>query len=93
MYRRGSPVIYRMTKRTGCPGPRAREIQPDPLGECYSYIVEKFWSVAAVREDGQLVLVTRRGKEHVVVPDDPRLREPAWWERLMYHRRFPRVAN
>jgi hypothetical protein len=39
--------------------------------------------------EGRLVLRTRRGKQHVVAPDDERLRRPTFWERLRYRDRFP----
>ena len=85
----GDPVIYRREKHSSRPGPRARNIDPAPLGEYYSYEVDKFWMVKEVQPGGVLVLITRRGKTHLVPPDDPRLRRPHWWERLLYNNRFP----
>lgn len=87
----GEPVIYRVTKQSAHPGPRAQEIYPTPGGEQYTYIVDKFWVVADIEADGRLRLRTRRGKEHVIAPDDPNLRPPHWWERLLHRHRFPKV--
>jgi hypothetical protein len=93
MYHVGEPVVYRVAKFTGHPGPRAKNISPTPKGEYYSYEVNKFWVVADVRDDGKLLLRTRRGKEHIVNPDDPKLRKVTWWERLTSGRRFPRITK
>jgi hypothetical protein len=89
MYHRGEPVIYRLTKSSIRPGPRAQKVAPAPQGDSYSYLVEKFWVVRDVLPDGRVVLATRRGKEHVVPADDPNLRHARWWERLVYRGRFP----
>ncbi len=93
MYKRGCPVVYRINKRTPRPGPRARDVTPEPLGEHYSYVVDKYWAVADVRDDGTLVCITRRGKEHVVAAGDPRLREASWLERWLYRQRFPQIGG
>jgi hypothetical protein len=81
-------VIYSATKQSVHPGPRARLIRPS-RGESYSYAVDKLWAVREVLGDGRLVLVTRRGKRHVLTPGDIRLRRASWWERLVLRRRFP----
>lgn len=86
----GDWVIYRKAKHSASPGPRAREIAPEPNGEEYSYCVDKFWVVSRI-ENGCLVLSTRRGKQHVVEADDPNLRYARWWERFLYRHRFPTV--
>jgi hypothetical protein len=49
--------------------------------------------VQDVLEDGSLVLVTRRGKQHVLKPGTPTLRKANWWERLRYRSRFEPVAQ
>jgi hypothetical protein len=86
----GDWVIYRVTKHTTHPGPRAREVAPSPRGEFYSYAVEKQWLVSEVRDDGSLVVTTRRGKRRLVAPNDPALRRPSLWERFALRKRFPR---
>lgn len=89
----GDPVIFRMTKFSTDPGPRAKEVQPARSGETYSYLVDKFWTVGQIAADGTLILVTRRGKQHRVTPDDLRLRPANWWERWMYAARFPKAEQ
>ncbi|MGD9853840.1 MAG: hypothetical protein AB7U20_02720 [Planctomycetaceae bacterium] len=88
-YQPGDAVVYRKTKHAPQPGPRARSIVPTPNGEDYVYLVDKFWIVAAVRNDGMLVLETRRGKQHVVNADDPNLKPAGFWTRYRYGGRFP----
>lgn len=89
----GDWVIYRKSKHSPSPGERAQEIFPAAHGEDYSYYVDKFWVVARVMPDGRLTLRTRRGKEHVIAPDDPNLRLARWWEKLFYRRRFQNVER
>ena len=88
-YRVGESVIFVVSKVSPEPGRRAKHVHPAPAGEMYSYQVEKFWTVAEVRSDGHVVLVTRRGKQHDVVVNDPRLRPARFWERWVYRERFP----
>ena len=78
----GDPLIYRKTKVSPRPGPRARNIEPSENGDRYYYDVDKFWTVADVLEDGRLRAVTRTGKEVYLSRED---------ERLRYRRRFPVV--
>lgn len=85
----GDPVIYRMTKHSRRPGPRARDVVPTPNGDDYCYLVDKFWVVDAVQPDGMLLLRTRRGKTRLVAPQDLNLRSPKWWELLLYRQSFP----
>ncbi len=92
-YAIGDPVIFRMLKRSAHPGPRAEKIEPELRGEDYRYEVDKFWVVADVRTDGQLLLRTRRGKQHVLRGDDPNLRRPNWFERWIYRGRFPDLGE
>jgi hypothetical protein len=90
--RAGNLVIYRKSKHSTRPGPRAREIRPAPGGEDYSYCVEKFWVITAVSPDGRVLARTRTGKVHFLVANDPALRKAKLWERLVYRRRFPTTA-
>ena len=87
----GDQVIYTVRKVSTHPGPRAHDIDPAPRGEQYVYLVDKLWVVAEVQADGRVVLITRRGKRHVVAVDDPALRRPTLWERFRYWARFPRA--
>ena len=89
----GDWVIYRKQKRSEIPGPRAKAVHPDEHGDKYTYIVEKYWVVEEIHPDGQLQLVTKRGKRHVVDTADPRLRTPNWWERVILSNRFRAVQT
>lgn len=88
-YSVGDLVVYRKSKRSTAPGPRAKNIQPASHGEDYGYSVDKYWRVAGVAEGGQVVVVTRRGKVHHLSPDDQCLRPAQWWERLFMSGKFP----
>jgi len=92
-YEPGEPVIYRATKFSTRPGPRAHHVAPSPQGELYNYLVDKFWVVGDVLADGRLLLKTRRGKQHIIAADDPNLRPARWWERWLYRSRFPDRSN
>ena len=88
----GDWVIYRKTKFSEHPGPRAQHVRSLSGGDGYAYTVDKFWIVAESLADGQLRLKTRLGKEHVISADDPQLRRARWWERLFYRQRFEAVS-
>ncbi len=90
-YSPGDPVIYHKTKYSPNPGPRARVVTPASHGEDYAYVVDKYWLVKACLSDGQVLLVTRRGKEHTVRTDSPNLRHANWWERFVHRDRFPEL--
>jgi hypothetical protein len=92
-FRKGDPVVYRKVKSSTHPGPRAHDIQPSGGGEDYVYVVDKFWIVTEVRDDGQLKLVTRTGKTHLVRSDDIGLRHASWRERLFSANRFPSLQE
>lgn len=89
----GDWVIYRKTKHSEHPGPRAENVSPARHGEGYSYTIDKYWIVREARADGTLLLRTRRGKEHVVTSDDPRLRRANLFQRLFYRSRFEAVSE
>lgn len=93
MWKPGDPAIFQMSKVSTDPGPRAKDVHPAEFGETYRYLVDKYWTVAEVLPSGELVLVTRRGKRHVVAANDLRLRRPHWWERWLYHARFPKLSE
>lgn len=85
----GDLVVYRKFKHSSIPGPRAKDVDPAPRGEEYTYSVDKFWIVAELQSDDSVLLATRRGKQHVVECSDPNLRHARWWEKLVYRGRFP----
>jgi hypothetical protein len=88
MFKKGDKVVYTKSKHSSSPGPRARDIHPAKRGEDYGYVVDKFWRVGAVRGDS-LVLVTHRGKTHVVRASDPLLRKARKSETRKYDDHFP----
>jgi hypothetical protein len=92
-YHPGDWVIYRKTKFSTHPGPRAHNVNPARNGEQYAYTVDKFWIVSEVLDDGDLLVQTRRGKAHRVSADDPDLHRARWWERLLFRRRFTSVLH
>ena len=92
VFRLGDLVVFSKTKHSVRPGRRARDIDPAPHGEEYTYQVDKYWIVSNVRNDNVLILATRRGKLNEVPADHPNLRRAAWWERLLYRHRFPDVV-
>lgn len=89
MLKPGDHIIYVKTKQSVHPGPRAKSVEPSAKGDDYSYVVDKFWTVAEIRDDNKVLLLTRRGKTHLVDADSPHLRQPRWWERLLFRNRFP----
>lgn len=88
----GDWVIYRKTKHSRLPGPRAENVIAAPHGDDYTYTVDKFWVVDTINRDGTLLLRTRRGKEHTVDAGDPNLRRANWWERWRYRDRFVSIS-
>jgi hypothetical protein len=93
MYKTGDRVVYLASKHSRHPGPRAEALTPERNGEGYSYDVKKYWLVLDVRPDGQLTVVTRRGKQRVVPMSDPRLRPARWWESIFFASRFPQPPD
>ncbi|MEP5993360.1 MAG: hypothetical protein ABJ301_29250, partial [Rhodopirellula bahusiensis] len=47
-WKRGDWAIYRKSKRSKVPGPRASSVKPNLKGETYNYVVQKFWMVDEV---------------------------------------------
>lgn len=89
----GDWVIYRKTKFSAVPGPRAVNVAPVPNGDGYVYNVDKYWVVLDVLEDNNLRLLTRRGKEQIVRQDDRSLRLTSWWERLRFRARYQPIEQ
>jgi len=94
-FHEGDLVVYRKTKHSPVPGPRAAQITPASNGDTYSYNVDKYWVVDQVCPDGTLLLRTRRGKTHRADPDDLNLRRAGLFTQLLKGHRFPepRPAN
>lgn len=88
-FKPGDPVIFRKTKISTCPGPRAIAIHPQGRGETYTYQVDKFWVVDQPLDAETLLVRTRRGKVHRIRADDPNLRRASLLEWWLYRDRFP----
>ncbi len=87
-YAPGDWVIYRKSKRSATPSPRAQEIYADSKGEKYSYVVEKYWIIERVLEGDRLLLRTRRGKLVELNALDVNLRHANFIERFIHRHRF-----
>ena len=86
----GSQVVYRKTKHSRKPGPRAAAISPSRYGDSYSYFVDKYWVVVACNPPNEIVVQTRRGKQITLNADDPNLRPAGLLDRLFRRHRFPK---
>ena len=89
----GDRIVYRKTKFSPLPGARAHHITASDKGENYTYLVDKYWVVADVLEDGRLVAKTRRGKLNYVRSNDPNLRKAGVIESLIHRDLFPGIAE
>ena len=87
-YSPGDWVIYRKSKRSTAPGPRAQGVKAATKGEKYSYVVDKYWVVEQTLPNGRLILKTRRGKRHQIDSTDLNLRHAGLLDRLFYRSRF-----
>ena len=85
----GDFLVYRKPKVSARPGPRARNVQASEKGDDYYYEVDKYWAVADVRDDGELIAVTRTGKQVHLQPEDEHLRKAGLVERILHRNRFP----
>jgi hypothetical protein len=82
-------VVFEVEKYGPHPGPRARDVRPEPLGEHYHYLVDKYWKVLRATPDGELLLRTPGGKLRHARTDDPRLRHAGvrdWVWLLLFER-------
>ncbi len=87
-FRVGDKIVYHKPKRSFCPGPRAKQVYPLEHGEEYHYVVDKFWKVVQVNNDGTLDVVTRTGKKHRLETSDPNITKAHLLQHLMYRKRF-----
>ncbi len=90
-WKSGDWAIYRKSKQGANPGRRAAQVIASPKGENYRYVVDKFWIVDEVLEDGRVRLVTARGKVHTIESNDPNLRRPGFLQRFLWRERFVQV--
>ena len=92
-FQAGDWVIYRKTKFSSLPGPRARNVAASESGDGYAYNVDKYWVVTSVLPDGAVRVMTRRRKQLEFASQDPNLRRASWWARLRHRRRFQEVVE
>lgn len=92
-FKPGDKVVYRKRKHTTHPGRRAKQVQPAAKGDYYAYVVDKFWMVRKVLDNGRLLLETRRGKTHEINPCDPNLRRATLWDRIRYPARLAELEQ
>ena len=92
-FRIGDPIIYVVTKSSANPGSRAERVRPQIGGDLCSYTIEKYWRVTGETAEGELIAKTRTGKEHVLKQNDPKLRRPSWWKRILHRSRFPALPG
>ena len=89
----GDFVVYRKSKVSKKPGPRAKNVSPSAAGDSYGYTVDKYWIVKEVLPDGTLLVQTMRGKELTLPGDDMALRKPYMWERWFLRKRFRMLSE
>lgn len=89
----GDWAVYRKSKRSTSPGPRAANVIAAPKGESYTYIVDKFWVVERILPGDKILLRTAKGKTHVIDASDPSLRKPSLLQRLLWRQRFREAAE
>lgn len=87
----GDRIVYRKTKHSRQPGPRAEAIVPAQRGDDYAYCVDKYWIVRDLTDENQLRVITRTGKTHLLDSNDPNLRHANLWERWFLSERFPEM--
>lgn len=89
----GDWAVYRKSKQSTVPGPRASRVMANSKGETYNYVVDKFWVVESVLPGNRLLLRTAGGKSHTIDLNDPNLRRPSLLQRILWRERFHRVAE
>jgi hypothetical protein len=87
----GDAIVYRKQKFSTHPGARAYDISAAENGDNYSYLVDKYWTVAGLLDNGLVVAVTRTNKRHYLRPDDLNLHRARIIERVRYRNRFPQL--
>ena len=91
-FRPGDRVIFSMPRHGANPGIGAKDIRPERRGEGYRYIVQDFWIVANT-DGAQVEVKTRQGRIHILDAADARMHIASWWQRLIYHHRFPKPQS
>ncbi len=84
----GEKIIYHKPKSSFRPSPNARGVYPLQHGEAYHYVVDKFWTIDKINDDGTLDVVTRTGKKNRLVASDPNISKLRLHQILLYRSRF-----
>ncbi len=92
-HKRGDLLIYKKQKQSRKPGPRAHSVAAAVQNGLFSYVVDKFWIVEEIHEDGTLEVRTPRGKRHKLDPDDPNVRRATWWQRLRHRSLYRKLMQ
>ena len=92
-FKRGDLLIYKKQKHSDHPGPRAHNTAASVQDGVFSYVVDKYWIVVEVYDDGTLEAQTRTGKRHRISADDPNLRLATWWQRIWHRSRYPQLED
>ena len=87
-FRVGDKIIYHKPKSSFRPSPRAREIFPLEHGEAYHYVVDKYWTVSKINDDGSIEVNTRTGKINRLSAADPNISRINPLQHLLYRKRF-----
>ncbi|MGI8889899.1 MAG: hypothetical protein ACR2G0_03835 [Chthoniobacterales bacterium] len=88
----GEPIVYRVVETSTIPAPEAHDIRPAERGDLYYYLINKYWRVEEVLQDGWIVALTPHQEHQYLRRDDPNLRRANLVERLRYATRFPAAA-
>ena len=70
-------VVFEKQKHGARPSLRAHDVRPAPSGDDYDYVIDKYWVVVRVQDDGRLLLRTPGGKLHEINTNDPNLHHPS----------------
>lgn len=86
----GDIVVYAKQRWGTSPSVNARNISAQQTGEQYSYAELEFLRVLRRFDDGTLELATLGEDIQRLQENDPLLRRPTLWERLVSWDKFPR---
>ena len=88
-FRPGDRVIFSMHRHGTRPRLGAKVVRPEPHGEGYLYMIDNLWLVAETC-GSDVVVQTGRSRIHRLNATDARLHLATWWQRLIFHNRWPR---
>ena len=89
----GDVIVYKKQKASIHPGMRAYSIKASKQGDLYTYFVDKYWAVADIIGNGQIVAVTRTNKQHYITPGDPNIRKANLIDNLRFCERCQELRD